>query len=59
LDGSKVSIEDTAGLSICKKIVEQHKGIIKAESILGKGSVFTVVLPATDSNQGNNKKTNS
>jgi len=47
------------GLSICKKIVEQHKGIIKAESILGKGSVFTVVLPATDSNQGNNKKTNS
>lgn len=33
------------GLAICKKIVENHKGHIKADSILDKGSVFTVFLP--------------
>lgn len=33
------------GLAICKKIVENHKGYITADSTLGKGSVFTVFLP--------------
>ncbi|CAD0006373.1 sensor histidine kinase [Flavobacterium salmonis] len=33
------------GLAICKKIVENHKGYITADSELGKGSVFTVFLP--------------
>lgn len=33
------------GLSICKKIVERHSGFISANSTLGEGSVFTVVLP--------------
>jgi signal transduction histidine kinase len=33
------------GLAICKKIVENHKGHILADSILEKGSVFTVFLP--------------
>ena len=33
------------GLAICKKIVENHKGHITADSVLGKGSVFTVFLP--------------
>lgn len=33
------------GLAICKKIVENHKGHITADSTLGKGSVFTVFLP--------------
>lgn len=33
------------GLSLCKKIVQKHDGIIKVESAVGEGSTFTVVLP--------------
>lgn len=33
------------GLAICKKIVENHKGYITADSKPNKGSVFTVFLP--------------
>nr|WP_294786317.1 CHASE3 domain-containing protein [uncultured Flavobacterium sp.] len=33
------------GLAICKKIVENHKGHITADSTIGKGSEFTVFLP--------------
>lgn len=33
------------GLSICKKIVQLHKGHISVTSVLQKGTVFTVLLP--------------
>lgn len=33
------------GLSICKKIVENHEGFIFAEGILNHGAKFTILLP--------------
>ena len=35
------------GLSICKKIVENHKGYIIANGEVGVGATFTVYLPVT------------
>ena len=35
------------GLSVCRQIIEQHHGRIRVESIVGKGSTFTVKLPLT------------
>lgn len=35
------------GLSICKKIVDKHKGTIKAESQLNNGATFIITLPET------------
>lgn len=35
------------GLAFCKLAVEEHRGAIRAESEVGKGTVFTVELPLT------------
>ena len=33
------------GLSVCKQIIDQHNGRIRVESLVGKGSTFTIKLP--------------
>jgi len=33
------------GLSSCRKIIEQHQGLIRVESAEGKGTAFTIKLP--------------
>lgn len=43
---SKDQFEGTGiGLSICKKIVEKHNGIIAAKSVIGQGTTFIISLP--------------
>lgn len=34
------------GLAVVRSIVEQHGGTVSCESVLGEGTVLTVVLPA-------------
>jgi signal transduction histidine kinase len=33
------------GLSVCRQIIEQHNGRMRVESVVGRGSTFTVKLP--------------
>lgn len=40
------------GLSVCRKIIEAHKGRIRVESEVGKGTMFTLKLPRSDSPAG-------
>jgi signal transduction histidine kinase len=40
------------GLSVCRQIIEQHHGRIRVESVVGKGSTFTVKLPRRLSDDG-------
>ena len=38
------------GLSICKKIVENHKGYIFADGTLNVGATFTIFIPLNTTN---------
>jgi light-regulated signal transduction histidine kinase (bacteriophytochrome) len=38
------------GLAICKRIVENHRGAIVADSNPGSGAIFTIVLPVSQRN---------
>ncbi|MEQ9406313.1 MAG: ATP-binding protein [Fuerstiella sp.] len=40
------------GLSLCRRIIESHKGRIRVESEVGKGTRFTLKLPRADSPAG-------
>ncbi len=40
------------GLSVCRQIIEQHQGRIRVESLVGKGSKFTVKLPLKPAEAG-------
>ncbi|MFZ7112321.1 MAG: two-component system histidine kinase PnpS [Desulfatiglandales bacterium] len=39
------------GLAIVKHIVEAHKGRVEVESILGRGSTFSIILPRPNTSQ--------
>ncbi|MTK11029.1 MAG: PAS domain S-box protein [Clostridiaceae bacterium] len=36
------------GLNVCYKIIKEHKGKIEIESILGKGTTFSIMLPCIE-----------
>lgn len=40
------------GLALCRRIIEAHKGRIRVESEPGKGTIFTVKLPRSESPAG-------
>jgi signal transduction histidine kinase len=45
----KESISGTGlGLTVVKEIIEAHKSLVSVTSEIGKGSKFSVILPATD-----------
>ena len=54
LHGRKEYAGAGIGLSICRKIVERHKGKIETKSSPGEGASFIITLPVKQKNGGNN-----
>jgi two-component system sensor histidine kinase/response regulator len=45
-DGQKIEKSTGLGLAITRRIIDAHNGSLSVESELGKGSTFTICLPA-------------
>lgn len=41
------------GLALCREVVEAHKGRIRVESVVGKGTTFTLKFPLAEAPRGN------
>lgn len=48
VDRARARVDGGAGLglAICRSITESHSGTITVQSVVGEGTIFTVVLPA-------------
>jgi signal transduction histidine kinase len=44
------------GLSLCKKIIDEHNGLIKVESELGRGTSFKLLFPYVSKEEANKTK---
>lgn len=47
------------GLSLCRDIIESHRGRIRVETVVGRGTTFTLKLPAVQSVQSATDEANS
>ena len=45
VDPSRSTENSGLGLSMVKGIIESHKGSVSVESVLNKGTIFTIYLP--------------
>ena len=52
LEAGESRVEAGFGMAACHSIVSQHRGQIRVESSLGKGTTFTLVLPVRESGVG-------